>query len=119
MFYLFGGIEKGSSPYGDYVTAIGRMDVTGLWTLAGELLQPRSGHNVIYDGAYFIVVGGNGQYATEKCSINSGSISCTSQTPELLGYYYYPELFLVSEPFCGTSTTPATKSKRTPTPDPF
>ena len=99
--------------------AIGRMDITGQWTRAGDLRQPRSGHSVIYDGSYLIVVGGNGQYATEKCSINSDSISCISQTPELLGYYNYPEPFLISEPFCGTTTTSATTTTTTQNPDPF
>ena len=54
----------------------------------------------IYDGSHLLVVGGEYTRETEKCSIESGSVTCTSQNPELDYYSKYPELFLVPESFC-------------------
>lgn len=80
---------------------IGRMDLNGQWTQAGELNQARWGHNVIYDGQFLMVVGGHLDNAsTEKCSIEDGSISCVSQKPELYNWAHYPELTLVADDFC-------------------
>ena len=95
-FYVIGGKDN----TGKYLKTIGRMDIEGRWTQAGELKQAREGHNVIYDGTYLIVVGGRDSLQTEKCSIKSGSVICTSQNPELIDYGFYPELFLVPESFC-------------------
>ena len=76
------------------------MDLDGQWTQVGDLNQARSSHNVIFDGENMMVIGGTGTYQTEKCSINSWSVSCTSQNPELYFYDDYPGLFLVSDSFC-------------------
>ena len=76
------------------------MDLGGQWTKAGELKQARNGHNVIYDGEYLMVFGGDYERQTEKCSLTDGSVSCTSQNPVLDFYTDYPELFLVSDDFC-------------------
>ena len=94
-FYIIGG-------YSDYADQkmIARMDLDGHWTQVGELNQAKSGHNVIYDGEYLIVVGGGSYQFTEKCTIKNESVTCTSQNPELASYYLYPELFLVTENYC-------------------
>ena len=76
------------------------MDLGGRWTKAGELNEARNGHNVIYDGEYLMVFGGDYERQTEKCSLTDGLVSCTSQNPVLDEYTTYPELFLVSEDFC-------------------
>ena len=76
------------------------MDLDGQWTKAGELNQARNGHNVIYDGEYLMVIGGDKHRQTEKCSLVDGSVTCTSQNPVLYSYSDYPELFLVSDDFC-------------------
>ena len=74
------------------------MDLDGQWTWAGELIERRSGHNVIYDGQNMMIIGDSGQ--TEKCLVQDGLVSCTLQEPELINYESYPELFLVSDGFC-------------------
>ena len=94
-FYLFGGYHSSYE-----LNIIGRMDLDGQWTYAGRLNQSRRGHNIIYDGEYLMVIGGAGDRLTEKCLIEDGSFSCTSQRPKLYKYYAYPELFLVSCIFC-------------------
>ena len=77
------------------------MDLDGRWTLAGNLNQARLAHNAIYDGEYLMIVGGSFERETEKCSVVDGSVDCLYQlAPELDDYYFYPELFLVSDDFC-------------------
>ena len=85
---------------------------TRKWTDAGDLVIGRAGHNVIYDGQFLLVVGGEYGYTqsdftvmTEKCSIfnNGREMACASQTPELTDYSDYPELFLVSVGYCTES----------------
>ena len=87
---------------GDYyeLKTIGRMDLDGQCTKAGELNQARRGHNVIYDGEYLMVVGGSDELRTEKCSLTDRSVSCTSQNLELDEYTTYPEVFPVAHDFC-------------------
>ena len=60
----------------------------------------RSGHNVIFDGAHFLVVGGREKLKTEKCTLVKGQITCAEQNPELTDYFNYPELYLVPLNFC-------------------
>ena len=91
-YYVFSGLG------GD--ETIGRMDENGQWTKAGELNQARYGHNVIFDGQYIIVVGGSSSKDTERCQLQNDTITCTTQDPKLASYYFYPELFLVSDAFC-------------------
>ena len=80
---------------------IGRLDIkTRKWTNAGSLVTARYAHNAIYDGQYVFVVGGKYTYQTEKCSISEEQVTCSSQSPELINYGFYPELFLVPENFC-------------------
>ena len=79
---------------------IGRMDDSGQWTKAGQLNRGRYGHNVIFDGQYIIVVGGELERDTERCQLQNGAITCTTQEPKLNYYYLYPELFLVPDAFC-------------------
>ena len=63
-------------------------------------MTSRSAHNAIYDGEYVLVVGGDATFETEKCSIKNEQVTCTSQSPELIAYTEYPEVFLVPEDFC-------------------
>ena len=88
------------SDAGDEKT-IGRLDIkTRNWPNAGDLVTGRHTHNAIYDGQYVLVVGGDGTFQTEKCSISNEQVSCSDQSPELINYDYYPEVFLVPEDFC-------------------
>lgn len=85
-------------------STIGRFDLikTRKWTKAGDLVTARSGHNVIYDGNYLLVIGGKGNFMSEKCSIeeNGLKVSCTSQTPQLKSYTAYAELHFVIDGYC-------------------
>ena len=85
----------------NYEKTVGRLDIeTRKWTNAGSLVSGREGHNAIYDGQYVLVVGGVGTYKTEKCSITNEQVTCSSQSPELIEYAFFPELFLVPESYC-------------------
>jgi len=97
-FYVFSGWS------GEYGKTIGRLEVqTRKWSKAGDMVSGREGHNVIYDGQFFIVVGGSdGSDAlkTEKCAIVNEEMACSNQLPQLSKYAYYPELFLVPQGYC-------------------
>ena len=80
-FYVVGGNSNG------HESSIGRIDMTTrTWTKAGNLVTGRGSHNVIYDGTYLLVIGGEGTKMSEKCSIENGQVTCTSQTPKLTNY---------------------------------
>ena len=85
---------------------IGRLNaITTIWSIAGNLVHRRRGHNVIYDGASLIVVGGISSNSTEpikteKCSFFKDQVICTAQNPELYHYIWTPELFLVPYNYC-------------------
>ena len=110
-FYVIGGYSF-NGPGSDRILhrTIGRFDpFSETWSQAGQLITGRAGHNAIFDGIAFIVVGGydperpirGGIYNTEVCSISDDEmVSCTSQKPEWHGYGCYPELSLVSDSFC-------------------
>jgi len=96
-FYLFGGFSDATSNE----KTIGRLDIkTRKWTSAGNLVTGRHAHNAIYDGQFVLVVGGQGTFQTEKCSLSNKQVTCSSQWPELTKYAFYPELNLVPEDFC-------------------
>ena len=96
-FYLFGGNSGATLNE----KTIGRFDIeTRKWTNVGSLVTGRYGHNAIYDGQYVLIVGGVGILQTEKCTIINKRVTCSSQSPELDGYVYYPEVFLVPESYC-------------------
>ena len=102
-FYVVGGYTYRCSTCSSELKTIGRLGADGEWTRAGELNTGRHAHKVIYDGEFLIVVGGVATFdtfKTEKCSIESGLISCVSQNPDLDNYAFYPELFLVPDSFC-------------------
>lgn len=95
-FYVFGGYSK--------IKAIVRMDASKrTWRKVGNLITARYAHNVIYDGANFVVAGGSGTFETETCTLTlqSGNenIRCAPQNP-VLSDYYYPELYRVPVDFC-------------------
>ena len=98
-FYVFGGYDNGGQ---GKLNAIGRLDNNNRWSQAGNLASARYGHGVVFIDGYFLVVGGYGNYQTERCSLQEGAVSCTRQAPSLNNYFEYPELFMVSESFCHT-----------------
>ena len=87
---------------------VGRLNaVSTIWSLAGNLVYGRHGHNAIFDGTSLIIVGGssvNGTepIKTEKCSFLNNDLICTAQNPELYAYIFTPELFLVPYNYCKT-----------------
>ena len=97
-FYVFGG-----STFRD---EINRFDGIMTWHLMGHMARGRQGHNVIYDGTAFIVVGGPGMgdtFATERCALSDkdNEIKCeTLGSDTLYNYAYYPEMMVVSSAFC-------------------
>ena len=46
-----------------------------------------------------LIVGGDGEYMTERCNYDSGVMKCKLQNPEL-NYYWDPEVFAVADDFC-------------------
>ena len=73
---------------------------TKIWSKVGDLNSGRSGHNVIFDGAHFLVIGGEYFKKTENCTMVNGQMTCAEQKPELTSYAYYPELYMVPIDFC-------------------
>ena len=96
-FYVLGGWDNGGQ---GALEAIGRLDSNNNWSLAGNLNSARNGHGAIYLDSSILVVGGNGNLQSEKCDLDQGTVSCTSQEPSLNYYSYYPELHLVSNDYC-------------------
>ena len=95
-FYLIAGYTENSS-----YKQIARLDaVTMQWSDAGKLATNRFWHNAIYDGVSLLVVGGDGIYKTEVCSLSNETFTCVEQNPELTNYDGYPELFLVEDEYC-------------------
>ena len=94
-FYVIGG--NGATNQ----NVIGKLDATTMvWSKSGELVTGRYAHNSIFDGTNILVVGGDGTFKTEKCSLLNGQITCSEQNPELFEYRYYPELFMIPANFC-------------------
>ena len=67
--------------------------------MVGILNKSRTWHNVIYDGNYALVVGGEGMFKTEKCWFTTEGMNCSEQEPSL-NMYQNPGLFLVSSNYC-------------------
>ena len=99
-FYVIGGYTD----VNEYDSTIGKLDANLTWSKVGELSTGRRDHGVIFDGTDMLVVGGfigsSKALQTEKCIISNNQVSCTGQSPSLLRYEIYPELFLVPENFC-------------------
>ena len=99
-FYVFGGRTDKSH----FDNQIGKLDANSVWSKVGDLQTGRRGHNAIFDGTYALIVGGyagsNVNVPTEKCSLTSDGMSCTSQNPSLYDYWYYPELFMIPYDYC-------------------
>lgn len=92
-FMVFGGHSTD--------TTIARLDLsTTHWSKLGKLSTGRHGHNVIYDGSAFMVIGGYGNKPTEKCVLSGSSITCTEQSPTLSDYNNTPAVVMVPEDFC-------------------
>ena len=103
-----GGVADGypSERYSNAVTTIGKLDAYSRWSKAGDLSTARYGHGAIFDGEFFIIVGGYRPnlvgvlLSSEKCEFGDDGLTCTEQSPSLYGYSFYPELFLVEKDFC-------------------
>ena len=97
-FYLFGGYAYNLG-YQDS-TVISRFS-SGKWQLVGELTTKRKGHNVIVKDSQFWIVGGQGSFKTEVCSITGDRVSCDEHGDQKLqSYSFYPEMFIVPYNFC-------------------
>ena len=92
-FYVFGGTYN--------LRNIARLDgVSQRWSLAGKLNSDRLRHNVIFDGTYFLVVGGEGSKKTENCVLDETVITCTEQDSDPISdYVEYPALFLTADDY--------------------
>ena len=98
-FFYFGGWHVLSTAS----AVIAKFDsTTRQWSHIGSLREGRTGHGAIFDGAYFLIIGGTDQYYTERCSLddNDSAMVCSQQEPRLYKYSDYPELFLVPGNFC-------------------
>ena len=94
-FFLFGGY--GSST----LSVIARLDARSYeWSQVGSLNSGRYYHNVIVINGHFLVIGGDGEFKTEKCLMASGSMSCSEQSPTLDNFNRWPELFAVESSYC-------------------
>ena len=95
-FYVFGGYS-----YDGSIKSIGKLDTTTMiWSKVGDLNSGRVAHNVIFDGAHFLVIGGERTHKTEKCTLANNQMTCAEQNPELTDYVRYPELYMVPSDFC-------------------
>ena len=95
-FFIFGGRHNDTDS-----SIIGRLDEHENWSSVGEMLTARRGHNVIFDGSSFIIVGGyNGTFKSETCTMQNNAMSCQQQALTLTDHTHYPEVFLVSPSFC-------------------
>ena len=74
------------------------------WTKVGTLNKGRFAHNAIELQGQFLVVGGTGEteFETEKCTYTYGQVDCTKTGPNLRGFAYWPELYLVPDDYCQT-----------------
>ena len=69
-FILFGGNK------GLLSKKISRFDLTkSEWTNLGDLQTARDGHGVIFDNGIFVVIGGKGNFANEKCILSGNEFS--------------------------------------------
>ena len=106
MKFLFTQANGGYIIFGGYVatTVIARFDQSARnWRQLGNLLEARYGAGVAYDGHLFLVVGGRLGYddamSTEECKIDAKSITCTSRSPKLDNFYYWPTFIPVNHNF--------------------
>ena len=92
-FFIFGGKYN--------LRNIARLDeVSQRWSLAGKLNSDRLRHNVIFDGTYFLVVGGEGSKKTENCVLDETVMTCTEQDSDPISdYVEYPALFLTADDY--------------------
>ena len=97
-FYLFGG----------YAYNLGYQDSNvisrysgGKWALVGELNAKRKGHNLVFKDNQFWIVGGQGPFKTDLCSIVNERVDCVKHDDEeLTSFAFYPEMFIVPYNFC-------------------
>ena len=74
--------------------------VTESWFLVGSLNYARFGHNVIFDGQHFLVVGGYDEFKNEVCTLGEDKMITCEKTYTYMKYWrFYPELFLVNDTF--------------------
>ena len=79
---------------------IARLDeVSKVWSKVGTLNQGRYGHTVVFDGTFFMVIGGSGTENIERCSWKDSSMECTQLESSTRSYYLYPEVFILPDDF--------------------
>ena len=85
-FFIFGGKH-----WPDFFTKIARIDVeTRLWSIVGDLRNPRMSHGVILIGNSFMVVGGYANIKSEKCTLENNRMNCVELASGLPGYVNHP-----------------------------
>ena len=94
-YYVIGGVDFRSN-----LNVIARLSLSNKWSKAGELNTRRYGHGAIFVDGFIMVIGGYGDYSTEKCEVKNNGITCETQNPVLNNYFLYPELFFVPASYC-------------------
>ena len=80
-FFIFGGTHNWKN--------IARLDVaTGSWSLVGTLNTGRDGHGAVFDGKYFIIIGGYASFKTENCILQGNAMKCTQHESSLRHYRF-------------------------------
>ena len=96
-FYIFGGL-------GGEEIEIVQLDSAYNWTKVDKLAASRYDHSAIFINGHFLLVGGKGQYQTEKCTLIDGEIECIQQEPELNSYKNFSKPLPISGfTFCGAN----------------
>ena len=75
---------------------------TQTWSQIGRTLNSsRYHHNAIQlPDDNFLVFGGTGSFATEKCTWDGDQLKCSAQDPTVYRYTAWPELFHVPDNYC-------------------
>ena len=70
------------------------------WKKLGKLNEARHGHSVAIVDDQFLVVGGNGNFDTERCKYATDKVECVKQEPKINMWKFYPALMPVSDNYC-------------------
>ena len=104
-FYVFGG-AYGKFSRKDLKTITEFNTITKQWEKRGDLKEARQAHRVVVHQSEFIVVGGNADLPTERCTLThdlvggNSTIKCKRVDPVLNGYGRLPGLMRVSFDYC-------------------
>ena len=103
-FYIYGS-DSGPDDTTPTKTVATFSTITRTWEQSGELNQARYNHRVSILRGEFIVVGGNQEQMTERCTRNDVKIQCTDVEPSLKNYVSSPEMMRVSDGYCPLLST--------------